>query len=232
MVHSNDPIAPAGYMNLLKLHLEPKPNDVNDAIPLYMVKNSLDYISDLNESSYSDLSDIELSESELENTEHITKQRRQSMSESAVLNPLLDDPVSSLMSLPTTYSCPSVLIENNTETNMPSQDLVDAKPRHPSFCCKRLSLSNSGGNFHRQTSLSVETELDKENQGWRSRTHSRTYLTNPLSPIKYEYEKLPIEDVGSIVSNASGWSWIGGIVGEGAESDVAMEVAMNKLCSR
>lgn len=222
MVHSNDPIAPAGYMNLLKLHLEPKPSKVNDAIPLYMVKTSLDYIS---ESTYSDLSDIELSENELENTEHITTQRRQSMSETCVLNPLLDDPVSSLMSLPTTYSCPSVLIENNA-------DLVDTKPRHPSLCCKRLSLSNSGGNFHRQISLSVETELDKEKQERRSRTHSRTYHANPPSPIKYECEKLPIEDTASIVSNASGWSWIGGIVGQGADSDVAMEVALNKLCSR
>lgn len=61
MIHSNDPIAPVGYMNLTKLSLVDK--TINKTCN---VKNSLDFINDLNLSSYSDLSDPDLSESELE----------------------------------------------------------------------------------------------------------------------------------------------------------------------
>lgn len=61
VIHSNDPIAPVGYMNLTKLSLVDK--TINKTCN---VKNSLDFINDLNLSSYSDLSDPDLSESELE----------------------------------------------------------------------------------------------------------------------------------------------------------------------
>lgn len=60
---STDPIAPVGYINFTKLHLEPKaPSDFKD----YVIKNSLDFINELNSSSYSDLSDPDLTDTELE----------------------------------------------------------------------------------------------------------------------------------------------------------------------
>lgn len=50
-------------MNFTKLHLEPKaPSDFKD----YVIKNSLDFINELNSSSYSDLSDPDLTDTELE----------------------------------------------------------------------------------------------------------------------------------------------------------------------
>lgn len=60
---SSDPVCPVGYMNFTKLHLEPKdPTDFKD----YVIKNSLDFIYELNSSSYSDLSDPDLTDTELE----------------------------------------------------------------------------------------------------------------------------------------------------------------------
>lgn len=66
VVSSSDPVCPVGYINFTKLRLAPK-----DKGPQYdvVVKTSLDYLSDLNESSYNDLSDPDLSESELEQIE-------------------------------------------------------------------------------------------------------------------------------------------------------------------
>lgn len=63
---SLDPICPVGYINFTKLRLVPKDN--SDDISVH-VKTSLDYLSDLNESSYDDLSDPDISETELEQIE-------------------------------------------------------------------------------------------------------------------------------------------------------------------
>lgn len=63
VISSSDPVCPVGYINFTKLRLAPKTRDVEAEV---VVKKSIDYISDLNESSYSDLSDPDLSETELE----------------------------------------------------------------------------------------------------------------------------------------------------------------------
>lgn len=63
IISSSDPVCPVGYINFTKLRLVPKDRDVDSEV---VVKKSIDYINDLNESSYSDLSDPDLSESELE----------------------------------------------------------------------------------------------------------------------------------------------------------------------
>ncbi|KAJ0176196.1 hypothetical protein K1T71_008370 [Dendrolimus kikuchii] len=85
VMHTDDPVAPVGYLNL-KLHLEPKEN-VDDVIKLPpTVKNSLDFINDLSDSVFSDISDIELSETELESIEKLEKEEKKKQTE---LNPLL-----------------------------------------------------------------------------------------------------------------------------------------------
>ncbi|EAT38760.1 AAEL009372-PB [Aedes aegypti] len=73
VISSADPVCPVGYLNFTKLRLVPK-----ERTETVVVKNSLDFIADLNESSYSDLSDPDLSETELELIEKVTnaKQRR------------------------------------------------------------------------------------------------------------------------------------------------------------
>lgn len=56
-------MCPVGYINFTKIHLEPKdPSDFKE----YVIKNSLDFINELNSSSYSDLSDPDLTDTELE----------------------------------------------------------------------------------------------------------------------------------------------------------------------
>lgn len=63
VVSSSDPVCPVGYINFTKLHLEQKqPSDFRD----YVIKLSLDFISELNSSSYQDLSDPDLTDTELE----------------------------------------------------------------------------------------------------------------------------------------------------------------------
>lgn len=80
-MHTDDPVAPVGYFNL-QLHLETKEND--EKLP--PVKTSLDYIGDLSDNVFSDISDIELSETELESIEQLEKEEKKKQNE---LNPLL-----------------------------------------------------------------------------------------------------------------------------------------------
>lgn len=85
MLHTDDPVAPVGYLNL-KLHLAPKEN-FDEAIKLPpTVKNPLDFVNDLSDSVFSDISDIELSETELESIEKLEKEEKKKQNE---LNPLL-----------------------------------------------------------------------------------------------------------------------------------------------
>ncbi|XP_060804149.1 uncharacterized protein LOC106130468 isoform X1 [Amyelois transitella] len=83
VIHTDDPVAPVGYLNL-KLHLEPKDNTELKLPP--NVKNSLDFVGDLSDTVFSDLSDIELSEAEIDSIEKIEKEEKKKQKE---LNPLL-----------------------------------------------------------------------------------------------------------------------------------------------
>ncbi|XP_055545402.1 uncharacterized protein LOC129730249 [Wyeomyia smithii] len=70
VISSADPVCPVGYLNFTKLRLLPK-----ERAETVVIKNSLDFIADLNESSYSDLSDPDLNETELELIEKETNAR-------------------------------------------------------------------------------------------------------------------------------------------------------------
>lgn len=88
IISSADPICPVGYINFTKLTLQPKEaagaasSGGNEVV---FVKRSLDYISDLNESTYSDLSDPDFSETELELIEKETR-LRESLSQSELIS--------------------------------------------------------------------------------------------------------------------------------------------------
>lgn len=71
VISSADPVCPVGYLNFTKLRLVPKERNETPVV----IKNSLDFVSDLNESSYNDLSDPDLSETELELIEKETNAR-------------------------------------------------------------------------------------------------------------------------------------------------------------
>ncbi|CAH0400034.1 unnamed protein product [Chilo suppressalis] len=83
VIHSNDPVAPVGYLNL-KLHLEPKENLDEIKLPP-TIKTALDFVGDLSDTVFSDISDIELSETELESIELLEKEEKKKQE----LNPLL-----------------------------------------------------------------------------------------------------------------------------------------------
>lgn len=86
VIHTDDPVAPVGYLNL-KLHLETKENYDENLPP---IKNALDYIGDLSDTVFSDISDIELSETELESIEKLEKEEKLKLEkEKNELNPLL-----------------------------------------------------------------------------------------------------------------------------------------------
>lgn len=57
----------------MKLHLETKENSGEPYQLPPTIKNSLDFVNDLNDTVFSDISDIELSESELESIEKMEK---------------------------------------------------------------------------------------------------------------------------------------------------------------
>ncbi|GBP73462.1 Diphthine--ammonia ligase, partial [Eumeta japonica] len=167
ILHSDDPVAPVGYLNLKRLHLEPKP-DMGDEIKLPpSVKGSLDFISDLSDSVFSDLSDIELSETELESIEKLEIEEKKKQ-EAENLNPLV------------TYS-----------TN-DKADLIDT--------------------------------FDSQNDSLESIEDGYVY-----ERVRGDCEKQPIRDHRTIFGNNHGWYFIGGIVGEGTDTALATEDAMNKL---
>ncbi|XP_047533818.1 diphthine--ammonia ligase [Vanessa atalanta] len=107
VIHTEDHVASVGYLNL-KLHLEPKKNcDGTIKLPP-TVKSSLDFIKDLNDTVFSDISDIELSETELESFEKLEKEEKIKQNE---LNPLLTysgDSPALLQSIDTADSSDSV----------------------------------------------------------------------------------------------------------------------------
>jgi len=90
IISSADPICPVGYINFTKLTLQPKEaagaaSGGGGCGEVVFVKRSLDYISDLNESTYSDLSDPDFSETELELIEKETR-LRESLSQSELIS--------------------------------------------------------------------------------------------------------------------------------------------------
>lgn len=133
VISSADPVCPVGYLNFTKLRLVPK-----ERAETVVIKNSLDFISDLNESSYSDLSDPDLSETELELIEKVKHARA-----SAMRNSFSKDDLSA--------------IEGVSRSNSITKDMTTelVLPRSPvKIITKRLSIDgamgekggNNGGN--------------------------------------------------------------------------------------
>lgn len=67
VISSSDPVCPVGYINLTKLHLKAKDKPTTP-VEAIKVKNSLDYIKNLNNLILSDITDSDLSDYEIEET--------------------------------------------------------------------------------------------------------------------------------------------------------------------
>ncbi|XP_055641894.1 uncharacterized protein LOC129778808 isoform X2 [Toxorhynchites rutilus septentrionalis] len=145
VISSADPVCPVGYLNLTKLRLVPK-----ERVEAVVIKNSLDFISDLNESSYSDLSDPDLSETELEIIEKENHARSVVMRNSFSKDDLsgMEGGVSRSNSISKDFTMEIVL------------------PKSPvKILTKRLSIDGSGGKSgNSNNSLTTNLVFEREQQ--------------------------------------------------------------------
>uniref|UniRef100_A0A1I8MEF6 Diphthine--ammonia ligase n=1 Tax=Musca domestica TaxID=7370 RepID=A0A1I8MEF6_MUSDO len=242
VISSADPICPVGYINFTKLSLQPKePQQSCDVF----VKKSLDYISDLNESTYSDLSDPDLSETELELIEKETRMR-----ESLSQNELISRSNSFGRHLATSSSpipivtksasvdeqTPSALLSSSAALCAASLQAGSFGPPRPlgsstAAVCGSLSLAISS------MALTTTGGLAGGNAG--SGMSSLTggigggglLGTQPPSPLKYEREFRPLNNRPMVTINSKGWMWVAGIQGCAPTLEEGMQIAIDSLRS-
>uniref|UniRef100_A0A1A9ZLS4 Diphthine--ammonia ligase n=1 Tax=Glossina pallidipes TaxID=7398 RepID=A0A1A9ZLS4_GLOPL len=242
VISSADPICPVGYINFTKLSLQPK--DMQQSCDV-IVKKSLDYISDLNESTYSDLSDPDLSETELELIEKETRLR-----ESLSQNELISRSNSFGRHLATSTSpipivTKSASVDEHTPLNLLSSSaaLCAASLHAGTFGSPRL-LGSSTAAVCGSLSLAVSsiglsaigTTLGKDG-GMSSTTvgggngGGTLIFTQPPSPLKYEREFHPLNNRAMVAINCKGWIWVAGIQGCASTLEEGFTKALDSLRS-
>lgn len=179
--------------------MKPKNRDAESEV---VVKKSLDYLSDLNESSYSDLSDPDLSETELEYIE-MENRMKESMSKEEI----------------------AIMSRSNSLSHAGSGSLLSSPARH--LATKRISCDNggswSGGEMDGPKSLNGTSKNGFLDPAQISDSLLKT------APFRFDIEQRPIENEANIAINNRGWMWISGIQGTGASSADGMQVAIDKL---
>lgn len=235
---SADPICPVGYINFTKLTLQPKePHAGGDVV---FVKKSLDYISDLNESTYSDLSDPDFSETELELIEKETRLR-----ESLSQNELISRSNSFGRHLATSSSSPIPIVTKSASVDEPipaassitgSASLLLLANANQSTSTSALGIGGLGGGGSGSScgfgsshplgsstaavcgslslaisSLGLSTTQCNNNAAMATMPAG---MTQPPSPMKYEREFRPLANQARAAINAKGWMWLAGIQGK------------------
>lgn len=204
VISSSDPVCPVGYINFTKLRLAPKSRDNETDV---IVKKSIDYISDLNESSYSDLSDPDLSESELEFIE-MENRMKESMSreEIAILsrsNSLSHGGTNSLVASPVRMLKKPLKIDDSYI------DVVD-------------NGGDTNGSFKSNgfDGIIIKTSDQTDNIDV---AHSSD------TAFRFECEQRNIQNTPNVAINSKGWMWVSGIDGCGTTSGEGMQNALHKL---
>ncbi|XP_017852907.1 diphthine--ammonia ligase isoform X2 [Drosophila busckii] len=227
IISSADPICPVGYINFTKLKLQAK--EPYAGADVVFVKKSLDYISDLNESTYSDLSDPDFSETELELIEKETRLR-----ESLSQNELISRSNSFGRHLANSSSSPIPIVTKSASVDEPipaaastsaSSLLLLANANQSSSTSalghqqQLLQQQQHSNNHHQSTALGSSTaavcgslSLAISSLGLScNNAATTTMLTQPPSPMKYEREFRPLANHPSAAINAKGWMWLAGI---------------------
>lgn len=219
VISSADPICPVGYINFTKLSLQPKESQQSCDV---FVKKSLDYISDLNESTYSDLSDPDLSETELELIEKETRMR-----ESLSQNELISRSNSFGRHLATSSSpipivTKSASVDEQTPSTLLSSSaaLCAASLQAGSFGLPR-PLGSSTAAVCGSLSLAISSMALTAGGagctglggGMSSLAGGGSLGTQPPSPLKFEKEFRPINNRPMVAINQKGWMWVAGIQG-------------------
>lgn len=202
VLSSSDPICPVGYINFTKLRLAPKSRENEIDV---VVKKSIDYISILNEHSYSDLSDPELSGSELEFIE-MESRMKESMSKDEIAimsrsNSLSHGGTNSLLTSPVR------MLRNPSKIDEPAAD--SSAKSNGSYICNGLD------------SVLIKAIDRVESLDVASSSADSTFV--------FEYEKRDINNTPNVAINSKGWMWVSGINGIGATSAEGMQNAVDKL---
>lgn len=257
---SADPICPVGYINFTKLTLQPKePHAGGDVV---FVKKSLDYISDLNESTYSDLSDPDFSETELELIEKETRLR-----ESLSQNELISRSNSFGRHLATSSSSPIPIVTKSASVDEPipaassitgSASLLLLANANQSTSTSALGIGGLGGGGSGSScgfgsshplgsstaavcgslslaisSLGLSTTQCNNNAAMATMPAG---MTQPPSPMKYEREFRPLANQARAAINAKGWMWLAGIQGKPSSLSLSLyptqTLSLRTPCSR
>lgn len=192
-------MCPVGYINFTKLRLIPKVRDNEAEV---VVKKSIDYISDLNESSYSDLSDPDLSETELEFIE-MENRMKESMSKEEIAHMSRSNSLShgSLLSSPIRILTKKFASDDEPNTNGTIKNgLIDINRD-----------DEDGGGGGGGLSCSIGDSLSKN------------------SSFCFDIEQRPIENKPNVAINPRGWMWIAGIQGTGVTTAEGMQNAIDIL---
>lgn len=227
VISSADPICPVGYINFTKLSLQSKEGGGGNQQQICdaLVKKSLDYISDLNESTYSDLSDPDLSETELELIEKETR-IRESLSQSELItrsNSLGRHlTVAGISASSSTSPIPIVTKSASVDEQTASSTLLSSSAaaalyattsfhggRRLGSCstaavCGSLSLAVSSIGISGGESGCAAGSIG----GPIAHPHNL-----PPSPIQIEREFRPLNNEPLVAISQRGWMWLTGIQG-------------------
>lgn len=197
VISSSDPVCPVGYINFTKLSLVPKEKDNGDSE--VVVKRSIDYLNDLNESSYSDLSDPDLSETELEQIE-MENRMKESMSKEELV----------ILSRSNSISHGSIGILSSP---------VRILTKNDTFIDGVDGLLGSSIGSDNSTTI-IENNINKSND---DDSNSKNLTVN------IECEQRIINNQPNVAINGKGWMWISGIQGYGPTAKDGMTGALQQL---
>uniref|UniRef100_A0A182TFJ7 Diphthine--ammonia ligase n=1 Tax=Anopheles melas TaxID=34690 RepID=A0A182TFJ7_9DIPT len=228
VISSADPVCPVGYLNFTKLRLVAK-----ERIEPVLIKNSLDFIHDLNESSYSDLSDPDLSETELELIER----------SSCGLVPGLGA-VSRGSVMRSSFSKDDLSGIGMTAAAASAAGTAVVLSRSNSIT-KELTLCTSletCAPFSSKSPVRIVTKARScigagEGSSVGTAPGSLSLNDGPmvvgpvevLPPFQYARESRPLANKPRAIVNSKGWMWVAGVQGCGQDSRQAMASALATL---
>uniref|UniRef100_A0A2M4AJ88 Diphthine--ammonia ligase n=1 Tax=Anopheles triannulatus TaxID=58253 RepID=A0A2M4AJ88_9DIPT len=214
VISSADPVCPVGYLNFTKLRLVPKERITEPVV----IKNSLDFIHDLNESSYSDLSDPDLSETELELIERNScggggsaAALAAAVSRGVMRSSFSKDDLSGVGLNPCLSRSNSITKELAGGCGAGTSSSLEASSVTSSI------LSKSPVRIIMKTRASI------------SGSEAGTLTETELPTFQYLRESRPLTNKPRAVVNSKGWMWVSGVQGDGEDSREAMVSALRML---
>lgn len=181
----------------------PKDKDnANDVI----VKRSIDFLSDLNESSYSDLSDPDLSESELEQIE-MENRMKESMSKEELVHLSRSNSISAGGFQPSPVRI--VTAKDSAEKPIVGGTITDSSKSNNTITNNTTTIINNKSSDSIDGNAAVVSDV-----------HTKF-------PIVFESQA--INNQPNVAINSKGWMWVSGIQGYGPDSRSGMEEAIRQL---